>query len=161
MTIVFQRQRDVVHGQAGAQQEDSGIRRNAPKNPGLPGITDVARVRMEFLQGRRSRGGKIAGRDDGARRLQLLAIIQGEEHLAAVHAQVHHLAAQAGKADLGIGTGNRLFEPGVEVVAIQASREEIARTHIGRPGTSEFEEVPRLIGKQAHALGRDIEDMAG
>ena len=153
-----QLERDVEHGQAGADEQDRGVAPDHLERAGQPRIADVGRAGREAAIGQR----RVRGR-----------IVPDREH----HAVGHHapgadrhdragavrrrrragdLGDDALQRDAGRGRPRGPLEQVLEVLAVELARHERGRD-ARVLGHGEAQEVVRIVGQGAHAAGRHVE----
>lgn len=162
-----QLQREIDRRQAGADEQDLGVGRNVGERPGRPRQVGVAPPAVEFdeIDPRdRVLAGQVADRQHDAIGRERAAVEQAHDGPAAGVVQVDgfpgdflaHHAVRRGAARGLVGVAH--------VVAEEMARHEVARAGVrgnSRTRREPAQEAARVVGKRAHAAGRNVEPVRG
>jgi hypothetical protein len=158
-----QGERDVDHGEAGADEQHVAVGRGQLVEPiesaRRPGVGDEP-VRGSQRVGRPGRAGREDARREHHRvRRQDAAVGEGEVHAAGHRAGVSDPLTSVLEGD-GAGPAQRLGQGVLQVAAVVGARDEVGGSGIGvAVRVQPLDEVTGVVRQRAHAAGRDVEEV--
>ena len=157
MAAPLQRERGVHHGEAGAEQEDAAVARDAVERAGLPGRAAVERCRVKpAVRDLEVRARQVSQREHRSARLDFAALPQDDAHAALIDGRGDSLAADQLERDAGGSGGVRGGEQRLQVRAVQGARDERVRG-----SAAPADEVAGIVRERAHARRRQVEHVTG
>ncbi len=162
MALPLQRQADIDHGQAGADQQHRPARIQALHRGRLPGIGEIARqIRL--------RRRKVAERQDQGVQAVGHAARRGQDDLVALAAGAGRLVHQQMQIAAAAQPGDRIQQQMLDIGAIDLAAHEPSGGAVDpgsrpvglRQAAEPAREMVRLVAERAHVLDPDIEQVVG